>query len=191
MKKLLGTVLIVALLLIPSVALAQNRARPFDYTYDSAGNTIIQPLRDGRVAVTIQGLHGYGTVCGLAVQGDSCPNPTAFEIDQDLRIVIEFTSAGIVGRTQGVLTFAAPIDIWEHAYFRLPVRGEFECVGSQPNPCRETELSLTMKGPVYDEQGGKVIGRVVMQTVGISDNDFDDFIIQFTGGDGQLRLRGG
>lgn len=150
----------VLLLILPLVVLAGIVFLPItEFKFDLLGDTLARALPNGRAQVTTTGLQGTSSIC--LPEMSVCDGTQQIAIQQDLQIVIEFTSAGVMGRTQGDI-FLSPlgIDVWEHAYFRGKVSGEGLCTGSAPTPCSTVDLTMQVSGHLTDSQTGKSAGQV-------------------------------
>lgn len=150
----------VLLLILPVVVLAGIVFLPItEFKFDVLGDTLAAALPNGRAQVTTTGLQGTSSVCLPEIS--ECDGTQQMTIQQDLQIVIEFTSAGVTGRTQGDI-FLPPlgIDVWEHATFRGKVSGEGLCTGSAPTPCSTVDVTMQVSGNLTDSQTGKSAGRV-------------------------------
>lgn len=154
-KRLAPLAALLLLLALPAVVLAGivflpiTEFQPVDY-----GQTTANQPASGRLVLATTGLQGTATVCATPTE---CGE---MQVDQDLRIVIEFTSAGVRARTQGEIFFPPlGIDVWEHAYFRGSGRGDVVCVGEGADPCDQLEVTLRMRSSLRDAGTGAAAGQ--------------------------------
>lgn len=121
MKRVLGILLVVLLLAVPSLVFADKMGNfeIQDFTA-SVPDVSVEPLENGRCEVTLRGLHGYGTVAGLDIVGsDTVP----VELIQNLRLLVDSENGRVRGRVVGTLTFAEPINGYETVQLNVPLRG--------------------------------------------------------------------
>ena len=154
---------------VPTAVFAARTVHEFTYTIEDFGQVEVSPQRNQWV-VTTNALHGWGTVCGLAVCDEGIP----VEVEQKLRIVIEFTSAGVrlkAGASEVLMEsvdLAADPPVWDPAgIITSGRRGGVVCVGDDANPCDTLEIRLSQRGSVRDGDTGQRLGRADLEITGI------------------------
>jgi hypothetical protein len=118
------------------------------------GNTTIRQLAAGRYQLTTR---------GLKLEGASCDeeNCSAVDFAQDLRIVIDFTSAGISGQSRGDIVLPDTTV----TFFQGPVDGKVRCIAPGPRPCATLELLVRTQARV-EEEDGALAGIMDLEWIG-------------------------
>ncbi len=107
MKRIVLLIIVFVALLLPSTVFARIGLFPVTgIVYDGFGVTSGEKLSPGRFLVTTVGLSGTGKVeCNGEPDCPSVLNGSTVSFKQDMRILIEFTSAGVKGRIRGDVMF--------------------------------------------------------------------------------------
>lgn len=170
MRRYLALLTAIVLLIAVSAAATAAATRIvfplYDLRLSDPGEVAVRERPNGTQVIVFTGLEVAGPVC--ANERD-CDEPSRMAIKQDMQIVIDFTGAGVRGRTRGDV-FLEPlgIDVWEHAYFRGPVRGRVACVGSPADPCDQLDLTLRARRPLRDAETNRLAGFIQINAMTIS-----------------------
>ena len=152
----------------------------YHFNLSDAGNTTVEQVNrpdfgSGKAVVTTVGLGGIGEFnCG---GNETCHasglHRAEMTMDQDLRIVIDVIHAGIVidhpsagikGRTRGVLSSPA---LSTGVAFKGKIKGNATCVGGSASPCGTVEVDLQARVSLLAPDGKKKIGETVISQYGI------------------------
>ena len=170
MKRFAVTVLALGLLLFPSTVLARIGVIPVvQIVFDALGDTTGRRLSADSVLVTTVGLSGVGIVDCDGNQDclRTGLNGKSLDILQDLRILIEFTSAGVTGRTRGEIKFPeSNIVLPDTAKFRGAIEGQVNCLGGPGNRCRSAEVDIRVRARMVDPEQQSRVGNLELKLVG-------------------------
>lgn len=150
--------------LVPSALLALALATPVqagivfipvtDLLATDPGDTTLRQLDAGRYQLKTRGLALTGTACNAP--GHCAP----VDVAQDLRIAIDFTSAGVGGQSQGEIALGDTA--W---YFQGDVDGKAECVPSTQGACATVKVHLRTRA-LLDQAGDSSAGMLEIEWAG-------------------------
>ena len=149
------------------------------------GNTTIRPLSGGRYQLTTRDLNLTGTIgCnGNLKCVQARLDGTAVTIEQSLRIVIEFTSAGIIGQTRGQIVLPDTARV-----FQGPVDGKLRCEPSAESACATAVLLVRAQVRLTDDLDGPLAGIMDLEWVGTIQPPLDPVMWQGITGLGDIVL---
>jgi hypothetical protein len=135
----------------------------------SPGNSTIRQLSGGRYLLRTQGLSLTGTVncngdpgCEEAGLGGA-----SVDLAQDLRIVIDFTGAGIAGQTRGdVLLPPSSTSLPDTVKFQGPIDGKLKCEPNSQRACATATILVRAQAGLTDEADGALAGIMELEWVG-------------------------
>ncbi len=169
-KRLLVTLVSTIVLAVPMAAIAGIVLVPFtEFMPTNLGENKIKSNGGGEFVLTSLGMSGsFFVVCnGSPGCVEAGLDGSKLDLNQDLRIVIDFTSAGITGVTRGTLDLPmAGITLPDSVKFKGTVKGNLECEANAERACAVATLNLRIPVALTDTADDSAFGLMELYLVG-------------------------
>jgi hypothetical protein len=170
-KRLLVTLVSTIALAIPMGAIAGIIFVPIgEFIPTNLGENRIKSNDGGEFVLTSRGVGGsFYVICDRSRDCvDADLDGSQFVLNQDLRIVIDFTSAGIItGATRGTLNLPlAGITLPDSVKFKGTVKGSVECQADTERACAVATLNLRIPVALTDSADGSAFGLMELYLAG-------------------------
>ncbi len=170
MKTVTLLLLVLSVFSLPSTALARvGVIEIIQIVYTDLGETTGKQRSSARVPVKTKGMIGEGLVdCGdNQVCFDMGLHGTYLDFQHDLRVLIEFTSAGVVGGSRGRIIFPE-IDVdFRGLQFGGKIQGHVTCLNGLTNPCTTSEVDIRLRAPLNGPKQRPLVGVMELKLKGI------------------------